>query len=382
MCDCAFVCYASLCSLVYTIPHSLSQDAMDHQNGLISHNKRSLTNTASSSSLCSLPTFHRNQVPSVYKEPFIISGYRKPNSSLSECLCYAFVCHNDVWNFWSHFIPLLGWVSLLYYLSHHYDFSDSFYHPLLCFWIGGSCYALFSSVAHMFGCMSATVRSICFMVDYLGISIYVSGAGIFSYHHQLPLSSSIYDYVFPALCLHSLLCAVSTIFSSLSRFFWLKHRYVIRAVAFAPGVLSALSPFLLRLTVCVSTGEDCIRPTIHLHCISTAFIGLQALFFVSKIPERFSPGKFDVCFQSHTLFHICSACMTSVQMYMFCIDSEIRKTDLVSKVSPTFQTVFLQFLAVIVTGVIVVSVLSLLVIRGVLVPNKVAPVPPSHQKQE
>ncbi|XP_041379376.1 heptahelical transmembrane protein 2-like [Gigantopelta aegis] len=27
-------------------------------------------------------------------------------------------------------------------------------------------------------------------------------------------------------------------------------------------------------------------------------------FFVSKIPERFSPGKFDYLFHSHQLFHV------------------------------------------------------------------------------
>ena len=192
--------------------------------------------------LCNLPTFHRNQTPAVYRD--------------------------DVWNFWSHFLPLLVWLSWLYYLSHHVHLSEPYYHPLLCFWIGSSYYVMFSSIAHMFGCMSATVRSICFMVDYLGISLYVAGGGMCSYHFQLPLSSPIYDHMFPVLCLHMLLSVFATILSSLSRFYWLKHRFVIRAVAFAPGTLSSFLPFFSRLAMCVSTGEDCISPTLHLHLLN------------------------------------------------------------------------------------------------------------------
>ena len=347
------------------------------QNGL-SSTKRPHTKAPC---LCNLPTFHCNQTPAVYREPFIMTGYRKANSSFSECLCYLFVLHNDVWNFWSSFLSLLVWLSWLYYLSHHVLFSEPYYHPLLCFWIGSSCYAMFSSIAHMFGCMSATVRSICFMVDYLGISVYVAGGGMYSYHHQLPLSSQIYDHMFPVLCLHLLLCVCATILSSLSRFYWLKHRFVIRAVAFTPATLSSFLPLILRLTTCVSKGADCISHTLHLHILSMVVICLLTFFFVSKIPERFAPGKFDIsCFQSHTLFHAWCILLTSIQMYIFPIDSELRKTVLLDRISSSSQKVFRLFLLVVVIDVLLVSGLSVLVVKGFLNPNKVQP--PSQQKQE
>ena len=112
-----------------------------------------------------LPLLHHTQIPSVYKEPFIINHYRKPDCSFSDCVRYGFVWHNDVWNFWTHFVPLWVWLTWLYALSYQYDFTDSYYYPLLCFWFGGCIAALFSSMAHMFGCKSFTVRTVCFMVE-------------------------------------------------------------------------------------------------------------------------------------------------------------------------------------------------------------------------
>lgn len=353
---------------------------MDHlspqqQNGTSSV----LTPHPSTSCLRALPTYHRSQIPSLYKEPFIMSGYRKPNPSFFECIRYAFVCHNDVWNFWSHFLPLCIWLSWLYYLSYHYDFSDPYYYPLLCFWLGGCSYVLFSSIAHMFACKSATVRSTCFMFDYLGISVYVAGGGIYSFHHQQPLSSPLYQYEFPVLCLHLLASVSATLISSLTRFYWLKHRFLIRALAYVPSYLSSIVPFMLRMHTCASTGEDCIYATLHLHFISVVLTWVLLFFFVSKVPERFAPGKFDILFQSHTLFHFFSVVLTSIQMYMFPIDTELRKVALLTKIAPSFETVYLPFLAMIGIGLLQVGLFALLLVKGVLTPNKVEL---SHQNKE
>ena len=323
-----------------------------------------------------LPTFHRHEVPAAYREPFISSGYRKANATISECLSYAFVRHNDVCNFWSHFLALLLWLSGLYLLSLSLDLSQPFYYPLLCFWLGACAYALFSSTAHLFGCRSVLVRSFCFMLDYLGISIYVAGGGLYSFHFQLPLSSSLYQHMYSLVCLHLLLSAASTLVSSLSRYFWVRQRFMVRALAYTPAYFMCIAPFSLRLLTCISTGQDCIWSTLHLHFISIVLTWVLLFFFVTKIPERFAPGKFDIFFQSHTLFHISAASLTTVQMYMFPIDCEARRTELVDKIAPSFQGVLLPFMVMIAVGLSQILILTWLVVRGVLIPNR-SDVPPS-----
>ena len=299
-----------------------------------------------------------------------MGGYRKPNASLSECLAYTLVWHNDVCNFWSHFIPLLVWLPWLYLLSLSHDLSQPFYHPLLCFWLGGCAYTLFSSLAHLFGCRSVLVRTLCFMLDYLGISAYVAGGGLYTLHHQLPLSSPLYGHLFPLVCLHLLASVTGALLCSLSRFFWARHRYLIRALAYFPAYLLCSTPFWLRMVSCVSTGEDCIWPTLHLHFLSNLLILAVLFFFVTKIPERLAPGRFNVFPQSHTLFHISAVAITSVQMYKFPLDSEIRKERLLEVISPSLQTVVLPFLVMVGVGLVQILLLAWLAVRGVLVPHR------------
>ena len=318
-----------------------------------------------------LPTYPRSQVPAAYREPFIMSGYRKTNISLSECLAYTLVWHNDVCNFWSHFLPLLVWLPWLCLLSLTHHLSQPFYYPLLCFWFGSCAYALFSSIAHLFGAKSHLVRNVCFMADYIGITIIYAGGGLYNLHHQLPLSSSLYDYLFPLVCLHLLACVVAALFGSLSRFFWFRQRFLVRALAFFPAYVICITPFTLRMLSCASTGQDCIWPTIHLHFLSNSLTGIGVFFFVSKIPERLAPGRFDIFPHSHTLFHICAVAFTSIQMYIFPQDSEIRKTQLLEKVSPSFMTLILPFLVMICVGLVQVLFLAFLLMRGVLVPHGV-----------
>lgn len=318
-----------------------------------------------------LSTYHRSQVASLYKEPFIISGYRKQNPSFAECVGYAFVGHNDVWNFWTHFLPIFIWLPWLYYLSYQYNLSEPYYYPLLIYWLGAIACAFFSSSAHLFGFKSPLFQSVFFMLDYLGIVMHLGGGGLYTLYYQQPLSSPLFDYTFPLVSFYLLFCLFAIISCSLSRYFWVKQRFIIRALSVAPPYLIAISPFVMRVLVCFSVGEDCMYETLHFHFIALTLSWLMLFFFVSKIPERYAPGYFDF-FQSHTLFHTSHVGCVSVQMYIFPIDCDLRKADLLERISPGFDTVILPYLIMVILGVLQVLILAGLVMKGVLIPNKMS----------
>ena len=163
---------------------------------------------------------------------------------------------------------------------------------------------------------------------------------------------------------------IATLVSSLTRFYWFKQRFVIRALAFAPAYFSAVVPITLRLLSCVSTGDDCIHATLHFHLVGIVLTWVILFFFVSKIPERFAPGKFDIFFQSHTLFHLSAVALTSIQMYVYPFDAEIRKADLQNKVYPSIETVFMPFVTMVAMGLVQVGAFTFLIMRGVLIPHK------------
>ena len=322
-----------------------------------------------------LTLHHRSQIPAIYKEPYIIDGYRKPNSTVTESLRYLFVKHNDVGNFWTHFIPLCVWLWWLYRLSLRLDLTNPYFYPLLCYWAGSCSYAFFSCFAHTFSVVSFTVRTVCFMLDYLGIAMYGLGCSLVIFFYEQPIKRIWFDWFekkWLVLSLQMVLAINAALFCSLSRFFWKNHRFTIRASAFVAPYILMMIPFLERVYVCVKTGNECIPETLHLHLLCVIVTHIVAFFFVTKIPERFSPGRFDIIGQSHQLFHIAAVILTSIQMYMYPKDAILRRDELaqVKDAAPEFHTTFLPYVVVQVTGLLVVAVFWRLIVRGVLVSNK------------
>lgn len=337
------------------------QKTTDHQN-------RSMGGRGSIKKLLSC-----DEVDAVYTEPFILHGYRRPHTSLWETLQYAFILHNDVGNFWTHFTPLLLWLGWFWLLAtSQLNFFQPYHYPLMCFWAGSCSYALFSSVAHLFSSVSFEVRTVCFMLDYLGIAMYALGGGIVGLFYLNPCSSQMFAHKPFILFLQVCLAISATLFCSLSRFFWHDYRFVIRTCSFVLPYLCVVQPFFHRLSICWQYGTDCVPETLFLHGLAMLLTILLTFFFVSKLPERLAPGQFDYFFQSHQLFHVCSACLTCVQMYFIPWEMVLRRQALsqVEGTMPSWETTFLPYVCAQVGGLLVVCVLGVLVQRGVLTTNK------------
>ncbi|XP_064384498.1 membrane progestin receptor gamma-like [Halichondria panicea] len=313
---------------------------------------------------------HRDQVPSMQIEPYIITGYRQPGTSVLGSIRYAFVLHNDVGNFWTHFLPLLAWVAWLAWLAkYRIDFTDPYYYPLLCFWAGACSYVLFSSMAHLLSNISFTVRSVCFTLDYLGIALYALGGAISGFFYEQSIGSPLFKYQGLVLSLDVAIAISATLMCGLTRFYWRNFRYLIRAFSFVFPYATAVAPFIQRLFVCLLTGNECVTETLHLHVSGFFLTFTIAFFFVSKIPERFAPGRFDIYFQSHQLFHVVAVVQTCTQMYMFPLDAQLRKDALsvVEGATPNIYNTLLPFMFAEVVGIVIASVVGVLIVRGVLV---------------
>ena len=55
------------------------------------------------------------------------------------------------------------------------------------------------------------------------------------------------------------------------------------------------------------------------------FTFLLVFHFVTKIPERLAPDKFDIFIQSHQLFHVFAALAMTNQLTVIMIDSKARR---------------------------------------------------------
>ena len=287
----------------------------------------------------------RDQVSFEFRENFILKGYRKPNNSFLLCFKSVFsLNNNEIINFWTHFIPFC---LILLYLTRfsiqHNVLNDTFMWPYFIYLSTAAFYLFMSSMAHALNCMSNIARHICFILDYLSISIYGMGCCIAYKSYCLsamPHYTTIFFdyYVTIAMCiticanicasasrfvlsynLRSLLRLLSVatlyIFSSLPLFYRL-------ILSYYPSSGQYFSIFLKYIFGINSTTEETelylaknINNESNFYFLAQLlFTILSACLYISHIPERYYPGRFDIVGQSHQLFHISSAIATYLQI--------------------------------------------------------------------
>lgn len=305
----------------------------------------------------------QEQVPSVYKEPYILTGYRREGTSIQACLRYIFVSHNDVGNFWTHFIPFWIWLGWLFGLSTSINLADPYWWPLLGLWFSGCCYTLCSSLAHMLNCMSSNTLQLMFMLDYHAIIMYGLAECLAYYHYERPIGQALSEHTAAVTAFHLFTGASISLLCCLARLWMCKHYRVI--VTLLSALIHGIStvPLIWRLWMCVSHGEQCIPETFRHHILILILPLPCVFFFISRCPERLAPGYFDYILQSHQLFHTSCVLHTSFQMYVLPIDAALRRDDVATRLQ-SFQeygTHTLLFLFIVVTGVLVILFLHWLV---------------------
>lgn len=307
-------------------------------------------------------------VPPRVTENFILTGYRFPNYSLRDCLLSAFRPTNETGNFWTHFLPVFIFA---YYFVEVFGWEgapqsdDSFFYPLWNYFLGVFCLLMASSTAHLLNSMSLVVREVCFFVDYGTISAYTVGSSLAYYYYihpragilemreerhngsrmdlgqihdpaEHPQSSSWSSYAIPdfctffdtfyipSSCLVALICVLSC---CNTRERWRTYRYYIRTLVFLLPFLISSTPIFYRLCTrspylptSSSFASSASMP--NFFCRHCFWLVVSAVFNISKIPERFAPGRFDIWGHSHQWFHCCTFLSILDELHM--IKAEVR----------------------------------------------------------
>ncbi|XP_075463948.1 membrane progestin receptor delta isoform X2 [Ascaphus truei] len=230
-----------------------------------------------------------HQMPRVFWEDGIMSGYRHPKSSALDCLLSSFQMTNETVNIWTHFLP--------------------------------------TCLAHTFSSMSTHARHICYFLDYGALSLYSLGCAFTYGAYVMPdrwVNSTLHRYFVPVAAFNTFIC---TGLSCYSRFLeverpWLSK--ILRTVAFVHPFLFDNIPLIYRLAFCF--GDDCSwNEAGRLHLYHLLFALLTGFLFASHLPERLAPGRFDYIGHSHQLFHICAVLGTHFQMEAVLCDRSLRK---------------------------------------------------------
>lgn len=275
------------------------------------------------------PTVSATHVPSLFREPYILSGYRPAGQKWRCYILSLFQRHNESLNVWSHL--LTGPLLLLRFWAHMGTWGlalDLSSLPLCLYLLSSLTYLCFSTAAHLLQSHSELAHYTLFFLDYVGVAVYQYGCALVHYFYcsQPTWRESIVGewYLPGALLLGWLTCASCCFAKSHYRRPYPLHRKVCQLVPTSLAYLLDISPVAHRLAT-QSWDEDTAIP---LHGLQVAFFLLASFFFSCPIPERFFPGRCDIMGQAHQIFHVFLSLCTLCQLEAVVVDYSRRRDTL------------------------------------------------------
>ncbi|TKY74967.1 Heptahelical transmembrane protein 4 [Spatholobus suberectus] len=165
--------------------------------------------------------------------------------------------------------------------------------------LGGAMFCLLaSSTCHLLACHSQRLSYIMLRIDYAGIAALIA--------------TSFYPPVYYSFMCNPFFCflylgfitlmGIATIVFSLLPFFQKSEFRKYRASLFFLMGFSGVAPIIHKLILHKHQPEA--LQTTGYEILMGVLYGLGALIYVTRIPERWMPGKFDIAGHSHQLFHV------------------------------------------------------------------------------
>ncbi|RVE56771.1 hypothetical protein OJAV_G00224430 [Oryzias javanicus] len=234
---------------------------------------------------------------------FLLHGHRPPMPSFRACFKSIFRIHTETGNIWTHLLGCLFFLclGLMYMFRPNMSFVAPVQEKVVIgvFFLGAILCLSFSWLFHTVYCHSEGVSKVFSKLDYSGIAFLIMGSFVpWLYYSFYCTPQSCYIYLMIVCVL-----GMAAIFVSQCDFFATPQYRGVRAGVFVGLGLSGVVP-----TLHFVISEGLIKATTigqmgWLFLMATLYI-TGACLYAARIPERFFPGKCDIWFHSHQLFHI------------------------------------------------------------------------------
>ncbi|XP_054471815.1 membrane progestin receptor beta [Anoplopoma fimbria] len=267
------------------------------------------------------PTVRDVDVPPLFRERFILSGYRPVGLPWRCYVLSLFQIHNETLNVWSHLLAAVC-VALRFMAftilrgggPEGQGFSaDVSSLPLVLYALSAITYLSCSAVAHLLQSHSELSHYSMFLLDYVGVAVYQYGCAmaLFLYSADTAWTQSMLGQVFlPAAALLAWFSCATCCYAKLRfRRPYPLHRKLCQVVPMGVAYLLDISPVAHRL----ATSSWTAGSALPLHFLQVVLFLLSAFFFSCPVPERFCPGCYDIVGHGHQLFHVLLSLCTLVQ---------------------------------------------------------------------
>ncbi|CAG5927876.1 unnamed protein product [Menidia menidia] len=260
------------------------------------------------------PTVTSLEVPLLFREPYILTGYRPVQQNWRCYLLSLFQRHNESLNVWTHLLAgpvlLFRWWANAEALGFTLDAASL---PLCLFMVSSLTYLFLSVAAHLLQSHSEHSHYFFFFMDYVGVAVYQYGCslGHYFYSSEPAWRKNVGLFFLPGAALFGWLSCAGCCFAK-SRYKrpYPLQRKICQLIPTCFAYLLDISPIVHRLST-VSWKQEGSLP---FHALQIVFFLFAALFFSFPIPERFFPGHCDFVGQGHQIFHLFLSMCTIFQL--------------------------------------------------------------------
>lgn len=251
---------------------------------------------------------------------FLSHQHRPPMPSFRSCFKSMFKIHSETGNIWTHLIGFVAFICVMLYMflrpiTTSNPFPKGWQEKLVfgAFFAGAILCLGFSWVFHTVYCHSVVVSKVFSRLDYSGIALLIMGSFVPPLYYGFYCSRTLKIAYMSVICSLGIMCIIVSLWS---KFNTPKYR-VLRAGLFLTFGCSGLVPsihFMVAYGVTLAHRQASVG---WMALMGVLYIA-GAIMYATRIPERWFPGKCDIWFQSHQIFHVLVVAAAFVHLYGIC----------------------------------------------------------------
>lgn len=245
---------------------------------------------------------HHNKLPKWLRDnEFLHHGHRPQLNSFLACFKSIFRIHTETGNIWTHLLGFIAFIAVASYFLTRPSIEIQWQEKAVfsAFFAGAILCMGFSFLFHTVYCHSESIGRLFNKLDYCGIALLTMGSFVpwlyYSFYCRMETKITYLALIF-------VLGTFCIVVSMWDKFAEPKFRPVRAGTFMALGLSGVVPAFHYVITDGFHNAMN-VAALGWLVLMGFLYI-MGAVIYAVRIPERIWPGKFDIWFQSHQIFHM------------------------------------------------------------------------------